>query len=275
VQSEMPVHLDLLNWLAVEFAEHGWSQKHIVRLLVTSATYRQSSIIGEDLSTRDPDNRLLARAGRWRLDAEVLRDQALSVSGLLVEHVGGPSVRPYHPERLYETVSDHPDAYLTTYRPDRTQDAMHRRGVYTFWRRSTLLPSMLLLDGPDRVAPVAQRERTDTPTQALALIDEPLFVEAARHLAQRVRAAAPGDVDAQIRLAFRLCTARLPRDAELSILRNAYTAELASATSDSSVLGVLRVGDSSRDSGGDPAAHAAMTLVAQAILASSETLTRE
>ncbi|MFO0683037.1 MAG: PSD1 and planctomycete cytochrome C domain-containing protein [Sandaracinus sp.] len=272
---DVPSDPALLDWLAVELRESGWNLDAFLRLLVTSATYRQSSHERADLAAIDPNNRLLARAEHFRLDAEVIRDQALAASGLLVEELGGPPVMPYHPERLYEAVSDHPDAFLITYRPDRAVPALHRRAIYAFWRRATLLPSLALFDAPDRVTPFPRRDRTDTPTQALAAIDEPLFVEAARALAERARRERPGDVDAQITRMFRLCDGRAPRAEEVVLLRAAYDDELSSARSDRSVLGVLQVGGSARDSAGDPAAHAALTLVAQAILASSETMTRE
>lgn len=273
-RGEPPSHPELLDWLAIELRDGGWDMRALVRAIVTSDTYRQSSRIRADLLARDPQNRLFWRGPRGRLDAEVIRDQALFASGLLVESIGGPSVRPYHPDGLYEERQDS-FGELVTYRPDRRPEQNHRRSLYTFWRRGSLLPSMAIVDAPSRVTPVARRDVTSTPTQALALMNEPVMVEAARHLAERMRREAGDDPDAQIRLAFRLLTARTPRDEEVAVLRAAYDAELDAALSDPSILGVLAIGESGRDSAGDPAAHAARTLVARTILNLSETLSRE
>lgn len=270
----LPSHPLLLDWLATELVSSGWDARHILRLLVTSEAFRRSSVDRPDVAAFDPGNELLARGPRRRLDAEVLRDQALFISGLLVERLGGPSVRPYHPRGLYEQLIDFDDSPMRTYRTDRAPERMHRRGLYTFWRRGTLLPSLSLLDAPDRLGPVPRREATITPTQALALMNEPLFVEAARALAERARRE-EADVDAAIASMFRRATARPSTAEEAGILRAQYEDELALARADVSVLAVLAIGEADRDSAGDPAAHAAMTAVARTILTLSETITEE
>jgi hypothetical protein len=183
-QGEWPSHPELLDWLAVEFVESGWNVKALHRLIVTSATYRQSSSATPEQYRRDPQNRLLARGPRFRLDAEMIRDNALAVSGLLVEHVGGKSVRPYQPEGLWEAVG-----YTTSNTARFTQDhgdALYRRSMYTFWKRTAPPPTMQIFDAPSREVCTVRRPRTNTPGAALALMNDVQFVEAARHLAARL-----------------------------------------------------------------------------------------
>jgi hypothetical protein len=183
VMGEAPSHPELLDWLAVEFVESGWDVRHLLRLILTSATYRQSGHISEEKYRRDPENRLLARGPRLRLDAETLRDEALAVSGLLRGDVGGPSVKPYQPEGLWRVV-----AFAGSNTKDFKQDsgdALYRRSVYTFWKRTSPPPSMAAFDAPTREQCTVRRERTNTPLQALATMNDPQYVEAARHLAQR------------------------------------------------------------------------------------------
>ncbi len=266
-RGERPTHPELLDWLAVELWESGWDLDGLLRLLVTSQAYRRSSHSRSDLEERDPDDRLWARAIPRRLDAEVLRDQALSVAGLLVEDLGGPSVRPYQPPGLYAVLN--PQA---VYRVDRGVERLHRRSMYTHWRRGLLVPSLELLDAPKRGEPIAHRTVSNTPTQALALLNEPLFVEAARHLADRMRTEGGPTLEAQIAFGFRTLTARAPTAEELAILLGSYDAELAEARSTGG-LGPLVIGESARTSD-DPAAHRAMTLVARVLLDLSETISR-
>lgn len=270
----IPSHPELIDWLATELVASGWDARHLLRVLVTSEAFRRSSAARPELADVDPDGELWARGPRRRLDAEVLRDQALYVAGLLVERVGGPSVRPYQPGGLYEQLVDE-DNPMRTYRPDRAPERIHRRGVYTFWRRGTLLPSLLLLDAPDRTVPAARRDVTITPTQALALANEPLFVEAARALAERERREHPGDVDAQLRSLFRRATARVPTAEELAILRTTYDDELALARTEPATAAVLAIGESDWDADGDVAALVALTTVARTVLTLDETITRE
>jgi len=190
-QGAWPSHPPLLDWLATELVASGWDVQHVLRTILTSATYRQTSSASAQAWERDPDNRLLARGPRVRLDAEVIRDQALFVSGLLVDRLGGPGVNPYQPSGLWEAVG-----YVSSNTARFTQDhgdALYRRSLYTFWKRTSPPASMALFDAPTREACVVARSRTNTPTQALALLNDVQQVEAARHLAERVLRVTEGD----------------------------------------------------------------------------------
>lgn len=270
---EAPTHPELLDWLAREFVESGWDVKRLVRLMVTSATYRQDSRCSPALLAADPENRWLARGPRFRLSAEAIRDQALAVSGLLVPQLGGPSVRPYHPPGLYEQVvaGSSAETYVTD-----TGSGLYRRTLYTYWKRSVPNPALLLFDVPFRETCTVRRARTTTPLQALNLMNDPTYVEAARALAQRLLREVPGSADTRIDLGFRWVTAREPRAAERVILRNgldraraAYRADPAGASD------LLRVGASPVDPAIDPAELAAYTLLASTLLNLDETVTRE
>src|SRR5690348_17097758 len=179
-QGEWPVHQDLLDWLAADFMEH-WDVRHLIRTIVLSQTYRQSSLGTPQLDEKDPDNRLLARQSRYRVDAEVVRDIALSVSGLLVEHFGGPSVKPYQPDGYLATLNFPKREYAAS-----SGDDLYRRGVYTFWQRSFLHPSLLTFDAPTREECAVARTTSNTPLQALELLNDPIYVETARVFAARV-----------------------------------------------------------------------------------------
>ncbi len=192
-QGEPPSHPELLDWLAVEFRESGWDMKKTYRLLVTSATYRQAAISTPEKIEHDRDNRLLSRGPRYRMDAEMIRDYALSASGLLVPKIGGPSAKPYQPPKVWETVAME-ESNTKNYVAD-TGDGLYRRSLYTFWKRSAPPPSMDIFDAPSREECVVRRERTNTPLQALATMDDPQFVEAARTLAQNALLASHGKVD--------------------------------------------------------------------------------
>ena len=192
-QGEPPRHPELLDWLAVEFRDSGWDVKHLVRLMVTSRTYRQSSNASRELLARDPENRELARQGRWRIEAEMVRDSALQVSGLLVPRIGGPSVRPYQPDGYWENLNF----------PQRGYDAssggdQYRRGLYTWWQRSYVHPSMLAFDAATREECAAERNRSNIPQQALVLLNDPSFVEAARSFAARILRESAGDDTARL-----------------------------------------------------------------------------
>lgn len=213
VQGNAPTHPQLLDWLATELIRRKWDQRSILKLLVLSATYRQSSQVTPELLSRDPHNRLLARGPRYRLPAETVRDNALAISGLLREQVGGASVKPYQPEGLWEDVSVE---RREKYKPD-LGDGLYRRSMYTFWKRTCPPPSMSAFDAPDRETCVIRRARTNTPLQALVLLNDPTYVEAARKFAERVLKHASTD-DERIEYAIQLALARAQRPNERAIL---------------------------------------------------------
>ncbi len=272
-QGEWPSHPELLDWLAVEFMESGWDVKHMQRLIVTSATYRQSSRITPELYQRDPENRLLARGPRSRMDAEMVRDNALAISGLLVDRIGGPSVKPYQPPGLWEAVG-----YTTSDTAKFVQDhgdALYRRSMYTFWKRTSPPPAMLLLDAPSRETCTARRPRTNTPSAALALMNDVQFFEAARGLAERMMNEAGSQPEQRVALGFRLATARPPDPEEVSVLIQQYDAQLAECRKNpEAALKVINTGESKPDESLDPVELAAWTMVANVILNLDETITK-
>ncbi len=213
VQGTLPSHPELLDWLATELIRTGWNQRAILKLIVTSTVYRQSSRVTPELLQRDPRNRMLARGPRSRLPAETVRDNALAVSGLLRERLGGPSVKPYQPDGLWEDVSvERRDKYVAD-----AGDGAYRRGMYTFWKRTCPPPGMMTFDAPDREFCLVRRARTNTPLQALVLLNDPTFVEAARNLAEHVLTEAKTE-DERITLAFQLSLSRLPIAEERRVL---------------------------------------------------------
>ena len=215
-QGQPPSHPDLLDWLAVEFVESGWDLKGLMRKLVTSATYRQSSHMAPELYRRDPQNGLLARGPRFRLDGEMLRDQALAVSGLLVDRLGGPSVKPPQPE-LWSAVA-YTGSNTAVFQADDGHEQIHRRTLYTFLKRTSTAPQMSTFDGPSRESCSVRRERTNTPMQALLLMNDPQYVEAARELAARTLREAADDDAIRAAFMFRLCVCRQPTSDELQDL---------------------------------------------------------
>lgn len=272
-QGSAPSHPELLDWLAVEFMESGWDIKHMLRLMACSATYRQSSYVTSELLNIDPANRLLARGPRFRLQAEFLRDQALFASGLLVPTIGGPSVKPYHPAGLYEQVTS--GSGTDTYVPG-SGDDLYRRSIYTYWKRSVPHPAMLAFDAPFRESCTLRRPRTNTPLQALNLLNDPTYVEAARFLADRMLTESGTELESQLDYGFRLVLARPPLPAELSLLANGYRRSLREFETDPAAADqLLNVG--ARRSPGHLSATqlAAMTVVASSILNLDETVTRE
>ncbi len=277
-QGAQPSHPELLDWLAVEFRESGWDVKRLAKLIVTSAAYRQQSVVPSGLGDRDPQNRLLARGPRFRLQAEFIRDQALTASGLLKPAVGGPSVKPYHPPGLYEQVVNQKDNPKATYTQG-TGDDLHRRSLYTYWKRSVPHPAMLAFDMPFREVCTVKRSRTNTPMQALALMNDPTFVEAARFLAARMIREGGGDPADRIAHGFWLVLARPPLAGELHLVTAAlerFQKEFSEAPTDARSL--LEVGDAPGDgidlSGIDASDFAAYTLVAHILLCRDEALMR-
>jgi hypothetical protein len=273
LQGELPSHPELLDWLAVRLIESGWDLKAMLRLIVTSATYRQSSAPNPELLQRDPDNRLLARGPRFRLPAEMIRDQALAVSGLLVDKVGGPPVKPYQPPGLWEAVSYNGEL---TYEPDRG-DGLWRRTVYSYWKRTSPPPGTLVLDGPTRETCVVRRPRTNTPLQSLLLLNDETYVEAARVLADStLRSTPPGaSAAATARAMFRRVTARVPEPAELAALEALWSRQRARFAADrEAAQRLVGVGASTRGRERDPVELASWTVVGQTILNLDEAVTR-
>jgi hypothetical protein len=241
IQGEFPSHPELLDWLAVRFVSSGWNVKALHKLIVMSAVYRQSAACSPQVRQLDPENRLLARGPRLRLGAEAIRDQALFASGLLVEHLGGPSVKPYQPAGLWEAVSYNAEQ---SYVPGLGSD-LYRRGLYIFWKRQAPPPSMLSFDGPTRETCVVKRPRTNTPLQALVLQNDPTYVEAARVLATDLMRQQAADLAVRIRIAFRPVVGREPDQAETGALSRLFEAQLAEYRANpAAVLALVQVGDS-------------------------------
>ncbi len=229
VKGDAPTHPELLDWLGVEFVERGWSMKHIHKLITLSATYRQSSRLPPELLARDDQNKLLARGPRFRLDAESIRDNALAVAGLLSPKLGGPPVRPFQPPGLWENKVG---GDRITYEVSTGEDA-HRRGIYTVWKRGSPYPSFMNFDATSRTACTVRRSRSNTPLQALTLLNDPVYVEAAQALAKRVRTELPDAADAaRLRHAFQLCLTREPTAAEVSALTHLLQQQRALGRSD-------------------------------------------
>jgi hypothetical protein len=275
VQGEPPVHPELLDWLATEFVRTGWDVRAMQRLIVTSATYRQDSRVTKRLLEKDPENRLLARGPRVRLPAEMIRDTALAVSGLLNHGIGGPSVLPYQPPGLWEELAFGDGFSAQTYEQSRGQD-LYRRGMYTFWKRTVPPASLATFDAPDREKCTARRALTNTPLQALALLNDPAYVEAARALASRALLEGGTDDKARLIHAFRLATARKPEGREIAVLDKLLRTELASFRAvPASAARLLEVGESPADKRLDPIELAAWSTVASVILNLDETITKQ
>ena len=269
VAGEQPSHPELLDWLAVDFREHNWDVKQIYKLMVMSATYRQSAVASPKKIERDPENRLLARGPRFRMDAEMIRDYALSASGLLVEKIGGASTRPYQPPGIWDTVGL-PEGNTRKYVQD-TGENLYRRSVYTFWKRQSPPASMEIFNAPSRELCTVRRERTDTPLQALVTLNDPQFVEAARHLAQESLANQTDRLDF---MAERLLARKLTATEKKIIAANAsdllahYQAEPKAAAE------LLAIGDSKPDVKFDVPTLAAYTMVANELMNLDEVLNK-
>lgn len=269
-QGQAPTHPELLDWLARRFMNSGWNVKELCQLIVLSATYRQSSVprAAEQYET-DPDNRLLARGPRYRLAAEQIRDNALAACGLLSRQLGGPSVRPYQPAGLWEE-----SGTGKTYVPSTGAD-LYRRSLYTFWRRTSPPPTMLSFDATSREVCTARRERTATPLQALVLLNDPQFVEAARVLAEKLIRDEPERIEVRLNAAFRLLTSRFARPAEIELLTRLHREQrerFAQTPDDARAL--LSVGESPRDEQLDPADHAATAVVVNMLMNYDECVTK-
>ena len=275
VQGEPPVNPELLDWLATEFIRTGWNVKGMQRLIVTSATYRQSSKTTEALREKDPENRLLARGPRVRLQAELIRDTALAASGLLNDAIGGPSVMPYQPKGIWEELAFGDGFSGQAYEQSHGAD-LYRRGMYTLWKRTAPPASFATFDAPDREKCTARRAQTNTPLQALALLNDPTYVEASRALAQRALLEGGKDANARIAYAFRLATARKPGKQEMKVLRALLDGRLEAYRQDrAAALKLLAVGESPRNPRLDVSELAAYTTVTSVIFNLDETITKD
>ncbi|MCI0360051.1 MAG: DUF1553 domain-containing protein, partial [Planctomycetaceae bacterium] len=280
-QGSWPTHPELLDWLARDFIESGWDVKRLQKLIVMSGTYQQSSKVTKDLIARDPEDQLLVRGPRFRLDAEVLRDSALFVSGLLLERPGGKGVKPYQPQGIWESVAFQ-GSNTQNYKAD-GGDANYRRTIYTFWKRTAPPPGLMTFDAPSREACVVRRSRTNTPLQALALMNDVQYVEAARKLAERVMGATAGSPSSagsspsdRLSLAFRLATARQPSPDETAILVETFHAHLAKYQTDKPAAEkLIALGEAKRNESLDAVELAAYTLVCNLILNLDEVVTKE
>ena len=280
-QGELPSHPELLDWLAIEFMASGeqkrlddslpWDVKRLLKTIALSNTYQQSSVVADGPASKvDPNNRLLSRAPRFRLSAEEIRDSALTISGLLSPKIGGPSVLPYQPSDFYKGKNEG-----WTWAPSKGDD-QYRRGMYTFWRRTTLHPMFAIFDAPSREDCSVVRSRTNTPLQALVTLNDPTFVEAARVYAQKVLKEAPADPDGRFTFAFRTALARAPSAPELGLLRVLYEKNLRRYQADKdAAVNLVQVGLSPRPANLDAAEHAAWTSVCNILLNLDEAIMRD
>lgn len=274
-QGEMPSNPQLLDWLATEFVRTGWNVKAMQRLIVTSATYQQSSQVTPEMEERDPENRLLARGPRFRLPAELIRDNALAAAGLLDDRIGGPSVFPYQPKGLWEEMA-YGGGFTGQVYTESTGRDLYRRSMYTVWKRTVPPPALTTFDAPDREKCTARRSVTNTPLQALVLLNDPTYVEAARFLAARALTRGGKTDAARIDYAFRLATGRIPDAEERAILLDQAQAALADYRMHSGeVAQLLSVGASRCDPRINRTELAAWTTVASIILNLDETITKE
>jgi hypothetical protein len=271
VQGEWPSHPELLDWLATEFVRSGWDMKAMQKLIVMSATYRQSSRVTPELMQRDPENRLLARGPRIRLSAEMVRDQALAAAGLLVEKVGGPSVKPYQPAGLWKEVTMQGLDYTQDHGTD-----LYRRSMYTFWKRTSAPPEMMNFDAAGRESCVVREIRTNTPLQALNLMNDVTFLEAARFIGQRMLKEGGADDTARLRYGFELLLARAPSAKEMEILLDSlrfHRDKFATHPEDAAKL--LAQGESRTDANLNPRELASYASIASLILNMDEAVTKE
>jgi len=276
-QGEWPTHPELLDWLACEFRNgpstdsgRAWDVKHMVRLMVTSRAYRQTSFASPELKEADPFNRLVARQSRFRLDAEFVRDNALAISGLLVEKVGGESVKPYQPGGYWEFLNFPPRQYVAD-----KGEGQYRRGLYTHWQRSFPHPSLTNFDAPSREECTASRVISNTPQQALTLLNDPTYVEAARVFAERIIGSGGTDMQERLQYAWRTALGRPARADEVEVLADLYAKHRQEYQADTKAAeAIAAAGDASRAKGVDAVELAAWTSVSRTLLNLHETITR-
>jgi hypothetical protein len=268
-QGTAPSHPELLDWLACEFTTTGWNVKHLLKHIVMSETYRQASTTTAQLREADPDNKWLARQSRFRLDAEMVRDTALAISGLLAPQIGGPSVKPYQPAGYWS----HLNFPVREYEADHGA-SLYRRGLYTYWCRTYLHPSLSAFDAPTREECTIDRPRSNTPLQALVLLNDPIYVEAAREFARQIVSSADTD-EARLRTGFRRALARDPQPAETQMLLDLLARHRAQFQADvKAAEQLLGVGEAKAPGDLDRAQLAAWTSVARVLLNLHETITR-
>jgi hypothetical protein len=273
MQGELPSHPELLDWLAVDFVNHGWDIKYLVKKIMMSATYRQSAVITPEKLKADPENIYLSRGPRFRLPAEFIRDLVLSSSGLLVNTIGGPSMKVYQPDGLWEA-STSGRGILATYKQDHGKD-LYRRGLYTFIKRTLPPPSMIIFDASNRDQCEVKRSNTNTPLQALVMLNDPTVLEASRVLASRLLTE-PGDTDLKIEKAFRLIVCRRPKPKELSLLKEYYTDQFQTYTSHKQKAAQLvSVGEYPQNEKVDKVAEAALMEVITTIYNLEETIVKD
>jgi hypothetical protein len=274
LQGESPSHPELLDWLAREFVDSGWNVKALMKRMVLSATYRQDSAASGELIAKDPENRLLARGPRFRLPAEVIRDQALQAAGLLKQKVGGPGVYPYQQPDLYRGIvvaANYPGTVWT----ESKGDDLYRRSLYTFWKRTVPNPTMSVFDAPDREVCIVRRTSTNTPLQALTLLNDTVFVEAARKLAERSIHEGGATADTRLSFAFRIAAGRAPDARELGVLRKSLGEMLLSYRSDEAgARALIAIGASASDPAIPVSELAAYTAVVSVILNMDEVITK-
>ncbi len=269
-QGEPPVNPVLLDWLACEFMDSGWDMQHMIRIIVNSATYQQVSTSTKELTAADPYNRECARQSPFRLEAELVRDNALTISGLLVPKIGGPSVKPYQPAKYWENLN-----FPTREWQNDSGEGLYRRGIYTWWQRSFTQPSLLAFDAPSREECVAERNRSNIPQQALVLLNDPTYVEAARVFAARVLTECNGDASKRIEWAMQQTLQRKPSAAELKTLSALFTKQLADYQKEPAAAAeLLKTGAAPVAASLNPSELAAWTHVARVLLNLHETITR-
>ncbi|MCG8652106.1 MAG: DUF1549 and DUF1553 domain-containing protein, partial [Pirellulales bacterium] len=268
-QGSLPSHPELLDWLASQLVDHGWDLQVIQKQILLSATYQQSSVHSPATARRDPHNRLLARGARIRLPAFTLRDQALANSGLLVETIGGPSAKPYMPPKIWKAISNN------TYKQDQGAN-LFRRSLYTYWRRTIPPPTMMNFNAAAREVCVVRTEATNTPLQALTLMNNIIFIETARFMAERMLREPPPNRRAQIQHGFRLACGRFPSDEEMRVLQRSYQKFQEQYRADQQAAKkLLAVGQTPRDASLPLIDHAAMTMTASLIMNLDEAITKE
>ena len=273
IMGQRPSHPELLDWLAVEFRESGWDMKHMYKLMVMSAAYRQSAKSTPDQLARDPKNLLLAHGPRFRMDAEMLRDIALQSSGLLVNKVGGPSVKPYQPDNVWESVG-YPTSDTTKYKQDHGQ-ALYRRSLYTYWKRMAMPPNMDAFDAPTRDTACTRRQRTDTPLQALVTMNDPQWVEASRALAERLIKQGGKQPEQRIQYLSELVLSHDPSPQMASVLEQSFNQmEKHYATDPTAAHDLVAVGEKPRDAAIPPPELAAWTMVVSEVLNLDEALNK-